>query len=106
MPPSGHIAGIYARSDATRGVHKAPANEVVIGAVGLEMLLMKADQDGLNPDHINLIRSFNGSIKVWGARTRTDAANADFNYVSTRRFFNFMRESIDEGKPQFLVFAA
>lgn len=103
VPPSGHIAGIYARSDATRGVHKAPANEVVIGAVGLERLLTKADQDVLNPVHINLIRSFNGAIKVWGARTRADAANADFNYVSTRRFFNFMRESIDEGT-QFVVF--
>ena len=103
VPPSGHITGIYARSDATRGVHKAPANEVVIGAVGLERLLTKADQDGLNPNHVNLIRSFNGAIKVWGARTRTDAAHADFNYVSTRRFFNFMRESIDEGT-QFVVF--
>ena len=103
VPPSGHIAGIYARSDANRGVHKAPANEVVLGAVGLERLLTKADQDGLNLEGVNLIRSFSGAIKVWGARTRADAAHSDFTYVSTRRFFNFMRESIDEGT-QFVVF--
>jgi phage tail sheath protein FI len=101
VPPSGHVAGIYARSDATRGVHKAPANEVVLGAVGLDVPLTKANQDLLNPRGVNLIRSFNGSIKVWGARTRSD--RADFTYVSTRRFFNFLRESIDEGT-QFVVF--
>jgi hypothetical protein len=103
VPPSGHIAGIYARSDSTRGVFKAPANEVVVGALDVDRPLSKANQDGLNPEGINVIRSFNGSIKVWGARTRTDEANSQYRYVSTRRYFNFLRESIDEGT-QFVVF--
>src|SRR5262245_17936515 len=103
VPPSGHIAGIYARIDANRGVHKAPANEVVLGASGLERRLSTAQQDGLNPEGINVIREFNGAIKVWGARTRADEAHSDFRYVSTRRLINFLRESIDEGT-QFVVF--
>ena len=102
-PPSGHIAGIYARSDGARGVHKAPANEVALGASGLERRISKAQQDGLNPDGINVIREFDGAFKVWGARTRADEAHSDFRYVSTRRFFNFLRESIEEGT-QFVVF--
>jgi phage tail sheath protein FI len=103
VPPSGHLAGIYARSDSARGVHKAPANEVILGALGVETALSKADQDGLNPEGINVIRAFNGSIKVWGARTLTDDAHPEFRYVSTRRFFNFARESIDEGT-QWVIF--
>jgi len=103
VPPSGHIAGIYARSDANRGVHKAPANEVVLGVSGLERRISKAQQDGLNPDGINVIREFNGTIKVWGGRTHADEAHSEFRYISTRRFFNFLRESIDEGT-QFVVF--
>lgn len=103
VPPSGHIAGIYARSDATRGVHKAPANEVVLGAVEVDRALSRADQDGFNPDGINVIRLLTGAIKVWGGRTRADEARAEFRYISTRRFFNFLRESIDEGT-QFVVF--
>ena len=66
VPPSGHVAGVYARVDATRGVHKAPANEVIRGAVGVQTLVSKADQAGLNPDGINVIRKFNGNITVWG----------------------------------------
>jgi hypothetical protein len=103
VPPSGHIAGIYARSDAARGVHKAPANEVVQGATGLRWALTTADQDLLNDNGVNLIRSLNGAIRVWGARTVGGDANGEFKYISTRRFFNFMRESIDEGT-QFVVF--
>ena len=103
VPPSGHIAGIYARSDSTRGIHKAPANEVVIGALDVDLPLSKADQDGLNPEGINVIRSFNGAIKIWGARTRADEANSEFRYISTRRFLNFARESIEEGT-QWVVF--
>jgi uncharacterized protein len=103
VPPSGHIAGIYARSDATRGVHKAPANEVVLGAVEVDRALSRADQEGLNPDGINVIRLLAGAIKVWGGRTRADAPHSEFQYISTRRFFNFLRESIDEGT-QFAVF--
>jgi uncharacterized protein len=103
VPPSGHIAGIYARSDSNRGVFKAPANEPMIGVLDTEVRLSKGDQDGLNPEGINVIRTFNGTVKVWGARTRADAANSEFRYISTRRFFNFLRESIDQGT-QFVVF--
>ncbi len=103
VPPSGHIAGIYARSDANRGVFKAPANEAILGALDVERPLSKADQDGLNPEGINVIRVFNGTVKVWGARTRADENNSEFRYISTRRFFNFLRESIDQGT-QFVVF--
>lgn len=102
-PPCGHIAGVYARVDAERGVHKAPANEVIRGALDLEYRLARADQDGLNPLGINVIRAFNGNVKVWGARTMGGDANAEFKYISTRRFFNFLRESIDEGT-QWVVF--
>jgi Bacteriophage tail sheath protein len=101
--PSGHVAGIYARVDTERGVHKAPANEVVRGALGLEVRLSKADQDGLNPAGINCIRDLNGNIYVWGARTLGGDANTEWKYVSTRRLFLFLRESIDEGT-QWVVF--
>lgn len=103
VPPSGHIAGIYARSDTARGVFKAPANEGVTGALDTSIPISKAHQDGLNPEGINVIRVFNGAVKVWGARTLADEATAQFRYISTRRFFNFLRESIDEGT-QFAVF--
>lgn len=103
VPSSGHIAGIYARNDATRGVHKAPANEVVRGALGLEYRISKAQQDGLNPEGINVIREFNGALKVWGGRTRADAGHSEYRYISTRRYMNYLRESIDEGT-QWVVF--
>jgi phage tail sheath protein FI len=106
MPPSGHIAGIYARVDTNRGVHKAPANEPIRGALGLKYRLSRSQQDGLNPDGINAIRQFNGNITVWGARTIGGDANItpqDFRFVSVRRLFNFLRESIDEGT-QWVVF--
>ncbi|NEO57754.1 MAG: phage tail sheath family protein [Okeania sp. SIO3B5] len=103
IPPSGHIAGIYARNDATRGVFKAPANEVVVNALDISRPISKAQQDGLNPEGINVIRSFKGTIKVWGARTMADDANADFRYISTRRYFNYLVESINDGT-QFAVF--
>ncbi|AOY79949.1 phage tail sheath subtilisin-like domain-containing protein [Moorena producens JHB] len=103
LPPSGHLAGIYARNDATRGVFKAPANEVIVNALDVSRPISKAQQDGLNPEGINVIRSFKGTIKVWGARTMADDANADFRYVSTRRYFNYLQESIDDGT-QFAVF--
>ncbi len=101
--PSGHMAGIYARVDQERGVHKAPANEVVRGALGLEYLVSKNEQDGLNPAGINVIRNLNGNIRVWGARTLGGDANGEYKYVSVRRFMNFLRESIDEGT-QWVVF--
>jgi phage tail sheath protein FI len=103
VPPSGHIAGVYARVDATRGVFKAPANEYILGAVDVDHRLSKSDQGLLNPLGINVIRNFDGNIKIFGARTLGGDDNGDFRYISTRRFFNFLRESIDQGT-QFIVF--
>ena len=102
VPPSGHVAGIWARSDANRGVFKAPANEVVQGAVGLQWRLSDADQGSLNPAGVNLIRWRVGAIRVWGART-IGAHNGNFTYLSTRRYFNYLRKSIEEGT-QWVVF--
>jgi Bacteriophage tail sheath protein len=103
LPPSAHMAGIYARVDATRGVHKAPANEIVRGALALEYLVTLNEQKGLNPDGINVIRGFDGNLKVWGARTLGGDGNGEFKYINVRRLMNFLRESIDEGT-QFVVF--
>jgi hypothetical protein len=102
-PPSGHIAGVYARVDTDRGVHKAPANEVLLGALGLRYNLSKAQQDGLNPQGVNCIRNLNGNIRVWGARTIGGDANSDLKYINVRRTLLFLRESIDEGT-QWVVF--
>ncbi|MGJ5631428.1 phage tail sheath family protein [Nostoc sp. CALU 1950] len=103
IPPSGHIAGIYARVDGQRGVHKAPANETILGALDLKYNLSKAKQDGLNPDGINVIRKLNGNIRVWGARTLGGDANTEFKYVNIRRHFSYLRDSIDKGT-QWTVF--
>src|SRR5205823_3157925 len=103
VPPSGHMAGIYARVDTQRGVHKAPANEVVLGALSLTYQLSRAQQDGLNPQGVNCIRDLNGNIRVWGARTLGGDANTAWKYVSVRRLFLFLRESIDQGT-QWVVF--
>jgi len=93
LPPSGAMAGIYARSDTERGVFKAPANEVVRGAVGLSSLYGKGEQDILNPKGVNLIRTFTGQgIRVWGARTTS--SNSLWKYVNVRRLFIFLEESI------------
>jgi uncharacterized protein len=103
VPPSGHIAGMYARSDANRGVFKAPANEVLMGAIDTSRAISKSQQDGLNPQSINAIRNLNGTVRVWGGRTMADEGNSEFRYISTRRLFNFLRESLDEGT-QWVVF--
>ncbi|MTV50352.1 phage tail sheath family protein [Heliobacillus mobilis] len=96
IPPSGSMAGIYARSDNTRGVHKAPANEVVRGATGLSVQYNKGEQDILNPKGVNLIRYFTGQgIRVWGARTAS--SNGLWKYVNVRRLFIFLEESIKRG---------
>jgi phage tail sheath protein FI len=97
VPPSGHVAGIYARVDAARGVHKAPANEVVRGALGVDVRVSRADQGELNQAGINAIRDINGNVTVWGARTLGGDANGAWKYVHVRRLFLFLRESIDEG---------
>lgn len=92
VPPSGAVAGIYARTDSTRGVHKAPANEAVF-ATGLSVNYTKSEQDFLNPAGVNLIRALPGQgIRVWGARTAS--SNANFKYVNVRRLFIYVEESI------------
>ncbi len=102
IPPSGHLAGIYARTDSERGVHKAPANEVVRGAVGLEINVTKGEQDGLNPIGVNCIRAFPGrGIRVWGARTLS--SDPSWRYINVRRLFNFVEASIEAGT-QWVVF--
>ena len=93
FPPSGAMAGIYARTDIERGVHKAPANEVVRGCTGLSCAYNEGEQDILNPIGVNLIRSFTGrGIRVWGARTCS--SNSLWKYVNVRRLFIYLEETI------------
>ena len=93
MPPSGAMAGIYARTDTERGVQKAPANEVVRGCTGLSCPYNEGEQDILNPQGVNLIRSFTGrGIRVWGARTAS--SNPLWKYINVRRLFIFVEESL------------
>lgn len=102
IPPGGHVAGIYARSDAERGVHKAPANEYVRGAIDLEFKITKGEQEILNPRGINVIRDFPGrGILVWGARTTI--LDPLWKYINVRRLFIYIEESIEEGT-QWAVF--
>ncbi|GGO30287.1 phage tail sheath family protein [Deinococcus humi] len=94
VPPSGHMAGIWARTDATRGVHKAPANEAVRGALDLSYHLTRAEQEQLNSHGVNCVRFFsNEGVRVWGARTVADSAS-EFRYLNVRRLFNMIKESI------------
>ena len=102
QPPSGYMAGVYARSDGERGVHKAPANEIVRGALGLKYSITKGEQDLLNPKGINCIREFSGrGIRVWGARTIS--SDASWRYVNVRRLFNMVEQAIEQGT-QWVVF--
>lgn len=104
IPPGGHVAGIVARTDIERGVHKAPANEVVRGAMAMEFPVTKAMQDILNPRGVNCIRDFRSDgrgIRLWGARTMS--SDPEWKYVNVRRLFLFVEESIDEGT-QWVVF--
>ena len=95
IPPSGHIAGIWARSDASRGVHKAPANENIRGALGVRYRLTDVEQGGLNQVGVNCIRLFaREGIVVWGARTL--ATGGEWRYLNVRRLFNMIEESIEE----------
>jgi phage tail sheath protein FI len=96
MPPSGSMAGIWGRNDDTRGVHKAPANEVVRGAVDIEVNVTRGEHDQLNPEGINVIRAFPGQgIRVWGARTLS--SDPAWRYVNVRRLFNYLETSILNG---------
>jgi phage tail sheath protein FI len=102
VPPSGHIAGVFARSDTERGVHKAPANEIVRGAIAVATPITKGEQDVLNPHGVNCIRAFNGrGIRVWGARTLS--SDPAWRYVNVRRIFNYVEKSVERGT-QWVVF--
>jgi phage tail sheath protein FI len=102
VPPSGYLAGIWARNDNTRGVHKAPANEIVLGAIGLAYQTTKGEQDTLNPIGVNCIRAFPGrGIRVWGGRTLS--SNPSWRYINVRRLFNYVEKSIENGT-QWVVF--
>jgi phage tail sheath protein FI len=102
IAPSGFVAGVYARTDVARGVHKAPANEVLRSIRGFTQTITKREQDILNPQNINVLRFFPGrGNRVWGARVLT--SNASWRYVSVRRLFLMIEESIDEGT-QWVVF--
>jgi phage tail sheath protein FI len=102
LPPSGFVAGIYARNDIERAVYKAPANEVVNLAIGFEMLLNKAQQEVLNPEGINCFRFFEGrGFRLWGARTIS--SDPEWKYVNVRRYFAYLERSIDRGT-QWAVF--
>ena len=98
VAPSGHIAGIYARVDNTRGVHKAPANEVIRGITELELFVSKAQQEILNPRSINVFRDLRADrrgLRVYGARCLT--SDTPWMYINVRRLFNFVEESLEEG---------
>lgn len=102
VPPSGSVSGIYARNDINKGVHKAPANEVVRMAGGLEFILNKAQQEVLNPLGINCLRFFEGrGYRIWGARTAT--SDPEWKYLNVRRYFAFLERSIELGT-QWAVF--
>ncbi len=97
VPPSGHMAGIYARTDRNRGVHKAPANEGFRTALGLTDRVARFEQGGLNKHGVNCLRYFASSgIRVWGARTLAPEAS-EWRYINVRRLFNMVKESIAEG---------
>ena len=102
MPPSGFVAGIYARNDINRAVYKAPANEVVNLAIGFEKMLNKAQQEVLNPVGVNCFRFFEGrGFRLWGARTMS--SDSEWKYLNIRRYFAYLEHSIDKGT-QWAVF--
>jgi hypothetical protein len=97
QPPSGHIAGVWARVDGSRGVHKAPANEPIQGALDLTRRISRGEQEVLNPEGINCIRYFAGEgIRIWGARTKAPE-DSPYRYINVRRLTNMIKESIEEG---------
>ena len=101
VPPSGHIAGVYSRVDSERGVHKAPANEIIRGALGLKYNISKGEQDLLNPKGINAIRFMSGAIRIWGARTLS--TDPSWKYINVRRLFIMVESSIERAT-QWVVF--
>jgi len=102
VPPAGHVAGVYARTDNERGVHKAPANEIVRGALGLRYSISKGEQDILNPKGINCIRMMlGGGTRIWGARTLS--SDPSCRYINVRRLFIMVETSIERAT-QWVVF--
>ncbi|MBL8633944.1 MAG: phage tail sheath family protein [Myxococcales bacterium] len=102
IPPAGHVAGVYARTDNERGVHKAPANEIVRGALGLRYQVSRGEQDILNPRGINCIRLMQGNgIRIWGARTLS--SDPSWRYINVRRLFIMVETSIERAT-QWVVF--
>jgi len=98
IAPSGHVLGVYARTDITRGVHKAPANEVLRGILSFETALTKGEQDILNPINLNCLRDFrteNRGLRVYGARVAT--SDPEWKYVNVRRLLLFIEQSLDNG---------
>ena len=101
LPPSGFVAGIYARNDVQNGVQKAPANEVVRSAIDFEKRINKAQQEVLNPEGVNCFRFFEGrGYRLWGARMAT--SDAEFKYVNIRRYLAYLERSVDEGTQVFV----
>lgn len=104
VPPCGHVAGVWSRVDETRGVHKAPANEVPRGVIGLAYDCNFREQEFLNPLGINCIRSFpNRGIRIWGARTVVEPDNIQWRYINVRRLMSYIEKSIEQGT-QWVVF--
>ncbi|KJK59270.1 phage tail sheath family protein [Saccharothrix sp. ST-888] len=102
VPPSGYVAGVYARSDIERGVHKAPANEVVLGITDFTTNVTYDRQAVLNPEGINALRFFEGRARrIWGARTMS--SDPEWKYVNVRRLFLYLEHSIDKST-QWAVF--
>lgn len=95
VPPCGHIAGIYARTDRSPGVHKAPANVVIQNVVNVTDEVTQSEQELLNPVGVNVIRRIGRGIRVWGARTLS--GDPEWRYINVRRLFNQIEESIEQG---------
>ncbi len=96
LPPSGFVAGVYARNDLTRGVSRAPANEEVVGALGLEPALTRVDEEALGLAGVNCLRRVEGGgYRVWGARTTS--SDPEWKYVNVRRYLSYLERSIDRG---------
>jgi phage tail sheath protein FI len=104
VPPCGHVMGVWARTDETRGVYKAPANEVPRGVIGLGYETNFREQELLNPLGINCIRTFpNRGIRIWGARTLVEPDKTEWRYISVRRLISYIEKSIELGT-QWVVF--
>jgi phage tail sheath protein FI len=104
VPPCGHMMGVWSRTDETRGVYKAPANETPRGVIGLAYDCNFREQELLNPQGINCIRTFPGrGIRIWGARTLVEPDKTEWRYISVRRLMSYINKSIELGT-QWVVF--